>query len=145
MALLLTAVAAAPAWSADRRVVVRLMHYHVTDPQVVAALHDLRGADLVAALQGQPARLLEDVEVEPGRTRNLTDTPLAGSVRVAERSDGQVELTLAVEVAGRAFFRGTPLLIPVCRPFVLSRIRVRAGGPPQLSVKAVEVRSDCPP
>lgn len=127
--------------------VVRLMHYRVKDPRVIGGLTGKSDVDLVRALRGQghPPRLLEEIEVQPGRTRQLSTPPLSGSVKVVERPGGQVELTLAVLADNRVFFRGTPLLIRVCEPFVLTKATARVQGRPQLAVKAVEVLSDCGP
>jgi hypothetical protein len=64
------------------------MHDRVKDPQVVGALAGKSDVDIVRSLRGEghPPRLLEEIEVQPGRTRHLSTPPLSGSVRVVERA-----------------------------------------------------------
>jgi hypothetical protein len=56
-----------------------------------------------------------------------------------------MELTLAVLAHNRVFFKGTPLLLRVCEPFILMKVTARVQGRPQFAVKAVEVLSDFGP
>lgn len=69
------------------------------------------------------------------------DGRLSGEIKIEEAEGDQVLVESDLDLDGKTFYRGTPLLIETCTPFILLKFKITVEGSTALVVRAIEV---CP-
>lgn len=137
-ALCLLPIVALSSPSGQPTVMVRLIEYYVRDASadlVAAYKQDRDGDAVLGLLRDVEPRLSATLELRHGEPGAVAEPRARGIVTVKPAAGGRFEVTLALE----RFFKGTPLLIDACRPFVVARSRATVQGRTQITIRAVEI------
>lgn len=76
-----------------------------------------------------------------GSTLMPDDGRLSGDIQIEEAEGGQVLVESELDLDGKTFYEGTPLLIQTCTPFILLKFKLTVNGSTALVVRTIEV---CP-